>query len=399
MLIGIISKPAHSKNHVAALQKEGYSVLNLGSSPTEVPPSVDLLVLRTQSCSHGGSDTAYYWNRATKKPLIVENGLSGIRNQLRKFAHLSNRAKSPNPTNPAEESQSMLNFTGTLPRDFAPAFPDFPKNGKLPWELRAVPWNRLEKAFRETLGLYQSMSPEIVTEIRSTFRKGRSTFRKGRLSRGQHPYFSSIDSWAARQVWAITTHLGKRPLHFFLFLQWCLQDTGEQPTVAELQYAYANFCGSSSMKSYVTAAVWVVRNQILMGQEVPNLEVPNLEVPAQVNDDYMDHLFDEVIGVSPPADCEGGSGSGEVLEASPKAGEDFSRIRRDLEDFVLEFAANGQEILSLVKSLREEVAALREEVATLKNPKSPPGSSDPLHALLTLRDQGAQISLAFGPKS
>ena len=160
----------------------------------------------------------------------------------------------------------MLNFTGTLPRDFAPAFPDFPKNGKLPWEERAVPWNRLKKAFRETLGLYQSMSPEIVVEIRSTF-------LRGRLSRGQNPYFSPIDSWAARQYWTITTHLRRRPLHFFLFLQWCLLDTENQPMVAELQYAYANFCGSSSMGSYVTAAVWVVRNQILMAQEVPAQEV------------------------------------------------------------------------------------------------------------------------------
>jgi hypothetical protein len=400
VLIGIISKPAHSKNHTAALRKEGYSVIGLGSSPTEIPPSVDLLVLRTQSCSHGGSDTAYYWNRATKKPLIVENGLSGIRSQLRKFALLSNRGQTPTQTPTPKAEESMLNFTGTLPRDFAPQFPaPNPPGVKLSWKESNVPWVRLKRAFQETLSFYQSTSPETVVEIRSTF-------QKARVSRGQTAYFASTDIWNSRKLYGLVAQLEGRPLHFFFFLQWCLlESTIDYPTVSELQYAYANFCGSSSMKSYVTAALWVGKNQILpKDQEAltqPSTQKVSLPPPAQNNDDDLDHLFDQVVGVSSPEDVEGESSDGN-LESSPKgasAGEEFSQIRRDLEDFVLEFASNGQEILSLVKSLRAEVSALREEVKDLKSQKGSSGPYDPIQALLALRDQGVQISLTFGDKS
>ena len=82
MKIGIVSKVAHCKVHFSALRKMGYEVVALGAKPTCIPKSIDLIVLRTASCSHGGDATARKWSRKTGLPLIVENGLSGIKREL-----------------------------------------------------------------------------------------------------------------------------------------------------------------------------------------------------------------------------------------------------------------------------------------------------------------------------
>jgi hypothetical protein len=82
MKIGIVSAHKHCKNHLLALREDGYDVHGLGGSPTSIPPSYDALVVRASSCSHGGFNTAVAWGRETGRPLIHENGLSGIRREL-----------------------------------------------------------------------------------------------------------------------------------------------------------------------------------------------------------------------------------------------------------------------------------------------------------------------------
>lgn len=82
MKIGIVSAHKHCKNHLLALREDGYDVHGLGGSPTSIPPSYDALIVRAASCSHGGFNTAVAWGRETGRPLIHENGLSGIRREL-----------------------------------------------------------------------------------------------------------------------------------------------------------------------------------------------------------------------------------------------------------------------------------------------------------------------------
>lgn len=78
MKVGIISKEDHAKSHAAALEEAGFLPVMLGSSPSEIPPTVPIVVCRTLSCSHGGMDTALAWSRAGKGRLIVENGVKTI---------------------------------------------------------------------------------------------------------------------------------------------------------------------------------------------------------------------------------------------------------------------------------------------------------------------------------
>ena len=75
MKVGIISKEAHAKSHAAALEEAGFLPVMLGSNPSEIPPTVPIVVCRTLSCAHGGMDTALAWSRAGGGRLIVENGV------------------------------------------------------------------------------------------------------------------------------------------------------------------------------------------------------------------------------------------------------------------------------------------------------------------------------------
>jgi len=79
MIIGIVSKPDHAKNHAAALEQDGHTIRLLGSSPVEFPQDIDVMVLRHLSSSHGGLERARNHAKARRIPIVAENGLSGIR--------------------------------------------------------------------------------------------------------------------------------------------------------------------------------------------------------------------------------------------------------------------------------------------------------------------------------
>jgi hypothetical protein len=82
MKIGIVSSSEHCKAHVPALQRDGHQVRCLGAAPDIIPTATDVVVLRCSSCSHRGDAVARAWARDTGKPLVVENGLTGIRREL-----------------------------------------------------------------------------------------------------------------------------------------------------------------------------------------------------------------------------------------------------------------------------------------------------------------------------
>jgi len=82
MKIGIVSAQKHCKTHLTALQSDGYNVTCLGAKPSSIPPTYDVLVVRIESIRHHGSDVARQWGKATGKPVIYEDGLTGIRRGL-----------------------------------------------------------------------------------------------------------------------------------------------------------------------------------------------------------------------------------------------------------------------------------------------------------------------------
>ena len=79
MIIGIVSKPDHAKNHAAALEADGHTIHLLGPSPVDFPQDIEVMVLRHLSSSHGGLERARNHAKARRIPLVAENGLSGIR--------------------------------------------------------------------------------------------------------------------------------------------------------------------------------------------------------------------------------------------------------------------------------------------------------------------------------
>ena len=85
MRIGLVSAHKHCKSHIRALASDGYDVTCLGARPTTIPPSYDVLIVRVASISHGGEATARTWMRDTGKPAIYEDGLTGIRRELKRL--------------------------------------------------------------------------------------------------------------------------------------------------------------------------------------------------------------------------------------------------------------------------------------------------------------------------
>lgn len=85
MRIGMVSAEKHCGVHLQRLAELNYNVTLLGDTPSSIPPSINVLIVRVESCSHGGTATANEWRRSTKKPCIFESGMSGMLRELKKL--------------------------------------------------------------------------------------------------------------------------------------------------------------------------------------------------------------------------------------------------------------------------------------------------------------------------
>ena len=83
--IAIVSKRDHAKAHAAGLTDDGYTVVLVGEDGDRLTDAHDLIVCRIASCSHHGSKIAREWAKRTGKPLILEDGLAGIRRRIREL--------------------------------------------------------------------------------------------------------------------------------------------------------------------------------------------------------------------------------------------------------------------------------------------------------------------------
>ncbi len=84
MKIGIVSAQKHCKTHLRQLTKDGHEVYCLGAKPTRIPSSYDALIVRIASMRH--CDSYKEWHKITGRPVIYEDGLSGIRRELAKIS-------------------------------------------------------------------------------------------------------------------------------------------------------------------------------------------------------------------------------------------------------------------------------------------------------------------------
>ena len=83
MKIGIVSAQKHCKTHLRQLTKDGHEVYCLGGRPSKIPPSYDVLIVRIASMRH--TDSYKHWHKETGRPVIYEDGLSGMRRELAKI--------------------------------------------------------------------------------------------------------------------------------------------------------------------------------------------------------------------------------------------------------------------------------------------------------------------------
>lgn len=86
-VVGMVSKSVHSVTHRAALQREGFIVRDLGGSNAETTTDMDIVVVRSQSCSHNASAQAYAWARRDSKnrKLIASNSVEDIVRQAKEW--------------------------------------------------------------------------------------------------------------------------------------------------------------------------------------------------------------------------------------------------------------------------------------------------------------------------
>ena len=88
MLVGIVSKPEHCQPHATMLQNEGFRVQVLGAKGVSFPPSLGVLVVRMASSSHGAVEQARIYAAKHNIPLVMEDGVTGIRRAFIRLGHI-----------------------------------------------------------------------------------------------------------------------------------------------------------------------------------------------------------------------------------------------------------------------------------------------------------------------
>jgi len=156
MRLGIVSAQKHCKTHLKALRNDGYEVECLGARPSKIEESYDAIVVRVASSSHRGVDVARAWAKQTGRLAIYEDGLSGIRRELKLHAPSENK-EAPMPTTCASEVREALTQCAEA---FCEARPDDgPEDlGKA---LRGVLYN----SYPDSVGPCSSLIPGIVANI------------------------------------------------------------------------------------------------------------------------------------------------------------------------------------------------------------------------------------------
>lgn len=409
MKIGIISKPEHCAAHIEALAKDGWGeVLELSSAPTSIPPTVDLVILRTASVAHRGSDTAFAWARETGKPLIVENGLSGIRRELLKFKeqngkYLQNKwsealttLRALRPTDHPEDHRKALLAMGASPALLdmllmrASAKPELkgPDSPQI-WE-KAVKLATLYATREEavsTLGLMELKSKETL----------QCAYREGKWP----------EHWRGRSY----TEMVGRPLYFCMVLLLVL-DSDEPVIRQEVFDLYLDYSGKHMDLRNCDAAAWIIGKTLINRSEQPSPVVAEPLLPVVAEPPVQENKG------TPPESSTGGTFLVEYVSPPDPIAEEFKRIRAEFENHVLELMENiqkqGERISGLeaqVRLLTDRTSSLDEalrdsqqrvaELAATQNQVPPeiPESGDALKATLdaldAFRRRGANISITL----
>jgi len=407
--IGIVSKLAHCKSHLAALTKDGFDVVALGGSPTTIPPSIDVVVVRIESCSHGAHKVALNWSRKTGGRLITENGISGIRRALtkspdetgylkyRRAAEVLLRDRTTDDKSQVLETllamgADSLTADKVVSEVFA-ALPDptkedsvtlFPQPYPNPAECGWAALVSQERAHTQAkLGVKVLLS--LPVEQRETIR---SLYLAG--MRSPTRYFPPAGSAEFQgKSWASFRDLNGRPHQFFVVLLLCLS-AKEPHHRNSLQLAYHSFSGKRTDGRVANAAAWAT-GRILALERQPAVPSPTGEEPLVIQnppvveeDAELAPMKDfpatiqEVEAAADPVVMVTSSEQGVPFtvmaaepqktnyESSPGLEARMKALQNDLEGHLLDVMTQAADLKRDLLSLAQENATLREEVSGLR---------------------------------
>ena len=353
MRIGIVSKPQHCKNHIRRLTAEGFEVECLGGNPNTIPPGVELVVLRTDSCSHGASDTVFKWKRDTQRPIVVENGFSGILKALKEI-HPQNEA----PTTMA------TTYTG----------PDAPIPTNASWSSHTR-IDLLHKALSEAEAILNALDDTTRKAILEAYTnpKGFKGIKKGPYAAWLRPLYGN-----KRPSFSQSVFRGK-PRTFTMFLTLLIKEPPVKVRGADL---YHKLTGKMLDISNFDACVWFLAPlfpDAQMSYAPGNQKGKKAKAkPVEVRDDQGYKYID----ASPAAVESNTSAILEVLEemerlaAKVKALEDFRNTQGPVGS---EWEARIESQIKALDVLRADVSAAFDALA--KDEDEVRLASDPLAAL------------------
>jgi hypothetical protein len=440
--IGIVSNLNYVKSHVRALRKDGFDVVELGASPQSIPPSVDLVVVRTEACSHRGSETAWSWTRATGKPLVVENGISGIRRELKKlllypdldeavarFSRALQVLRRDRPEDNEEQIRATLSemgatppvieqvLGGTVPEPTPAPKPTSVLPGPYPSEsawAKAVPEKRLRNEVGAAIEIMEQLPASVEATIRDTFML--------RFRSGAGDWFPPAEVLRSKD-WKLIRELKGRPTRFFYVLLRCLP-ADQTYLRTQLQDAYFEFTRKKTDGRIVEALGWATGRTVERpgrGRSTrfpEKLEDADVTPPADTLDEvHLSYANEEDSSntllragsedePAPAPKAEGLAGEPEsrfwdemgsvVAPLRTEMEERFASLRDEMENHLLDLMSQVADLRKQVTSLEEENREMR---SALDRRPSEPGKTDSLlETIDALRSRGAKITLKFDPE-
>ena len=98
--IGIVSAQKHCKTHLEGLRSDGLDVVCLGDKVNDIPDTIGIILVRVASSSHSAVSVARTWGKDTGRPVLYENGLSGMRRALSGLIQTDKVPSLPDSTSP-----------------------------------------------------------------------------------------------------------------------------------------------------------------------------------------------------------------------------------------------------------------------------------------------------------
>lgn len=410
MKIGIVSKETHCQAHASALRGDGHEVFVLGAEPKHISSHIDVLVLRLASCSHRASDMARDWQRANEKPLIVEDGLTGIRRGINALSggsvsSTSLKIKVSTPREPiVKVSAPKEPIVKSPPGFWDEAALPFPSDAVWATGGGGVRVHVLREAADWMSRVWKRAEPHrFENALRSSWRT--------RLESGTGNYLPSTGGFRETDLKILADISDAKPLRFVVFVMNTLKGEGLPLTYTDLNQAYQELTGKRigssaiSAAAYITGTVLSRRDKVVGASPEPEV-VPEAAEPAAIDllaewaqrreaeaaspPEVAEEVSSPVVGEAAllPEPEAGFSPQAEVPEMVPMSL--FLMVRNGLEEQILD-------LMSKVESLTKDLEGVTREMVLFKNhshetTSSTPSSSD-LQTLEEMAQRGAHVEL------